>query len=224
MAQGLTVDWLGRVPYGDALARQEQAVAARRSGASGDRLLLLEHPRVITLGRSARPENLRTPRAELAAKGVELHEVARGGDVTYHGPGQLVGYTIVDLQARGMADVHAFLRQIEATLIAALAELGVAGATRAGMTGVFVAGSPPPRKLASIGLGLRGWITWHGFALNATLDPADFDDIVPCGLHGVEMTAVARERERGGALPEPAAALFDRTRAAVARAFEASLA
>jgi lipoyl(octanoyl) transferase len=224
MAQGLTVDWLGRVPYGEALLRQEAAVAERRSGASGDRLLLLEHPRVITLGRSARPENLRTPRAELAAKGVELREVARGGDVTYHGPGQLVGYTIVDLQARGMADVHAFLRQIEAALIDALAELGVAGAAVPGRTGVFVAGSRPPRKIASIGLGLRRWITWHGFALNATLDPADFGDIVPCGLHDVEMTAVARERERGGAPAEPAAALFDRTRACVARAFEASLA
>ena len=126
MAHGLTVDWLGRVPYGAALARQEAAVAERRSGGSGDRLLLLEHPPVITLGRSARAENLLTPRDELARKGVALHEVARGGDVTYHGPGQLMGYTIVDLQARGMPDVHAFLRLIETTLIEALAELGVA--------------------------------------------------------------------------------------------------
>jgi lipoyl(octanoyl) transferase len=224
MAHGLTVDWLGRVPYGEALTRQEAAVAARRSGASGDRLLLLEHPPVITLGRSARAENLKTPRAELARKGTALHEVARGGDVTYHGPGQLVGYTIVDLQARGMPDVHQFLRLIEATLIEALAGFGVAGDVRPGMTGVFVAGSQPPRKLVSIGLGLRGWVTWHGFALNATLDPADFGDIVPCGLHGVEMTAVAREREQGGAPAEPAAALFDRIRAGVAGAFERALA
>ena len=224
MAHGLTVDWLGRVPYGAALARQEAAVAERRSGGSGDRLLLLEHPPVITLGRSARAENLLTPRDELARKGVALHEVARGGDVTYHGPGQLMGYTIVDLQARGMPDVHAFLRLIETTLIEALAELGVAGGTEPGKTGVFVAGSQPPRKLASIGLGLRGWVTWHGFALNATLDPADFGDIVPCGLHGVEMTSVARERERGGAPAEPAAALFDRARACVARAFARALA
>jgi lipoate-protein ligase B len=223
MAHGLTVDWLGRVPYGEALARQEAAVAARRSGASGDRLLLLEHPPVITLGRSTRPENLKTSREELARKGTELHEVARGGDVTYHGPGQLMGYTIVDLSARGMPDVHAFLRLIEATLIEALAELGVAGGTEPGKTGVFVAGTQPPRKIASIGLGLRGWVTWHGFALNATLDPADFGDIVPCGLHGVEMTAIARERERGGAPSEPAAALFERTRKAVAHAFERSL-
>lgn len=224
MAQGLTVDWLGRVPYGEALARQQEALAARRAGVSGDRLLLLEHPPVITLGRNSRPENLLTPRAALAARGVELHEVARGGDVTYHGPGQLVGYTIVDLAARGLADVHAFLRQIEAALVEALAGLGVAGGTEPGMTGVFVAGTRPPRKIASIGLGLRGWVTWHGFALNATLDPADFGDIVPCGLYGVEMTSVARELERGGAAPEAPGALFERTRASVACAFEASLA
>jgi lipoate-protein ligase B len=218
MAHALQIDWLGRVPYGDALRRQEEAVEARRSGAAGDRLLLLEHPPVVTLGRSARPENLRTDRAALRARGVEVHEVARGGDVTYHGPGQLVGYLVVDLAARGLADAHAFLRTIEAALAEALAALGVAADARAGMTGVFAAGSEPPRKLASIGLGLRGWITWHGFALNVDTDPRDFGDIVPCGLHGVAMTSVAREL--GGADP----ALFARAREAVARAFAERLA
>jgi lipoate-protein ligase B len=218
MGDGLDIDWLGRVPYGAALERQARAVEARRAGASGDRLLLLEHPPVVTLGRSAREENLRTPRAALAAKGVEVHEVARGGDVTYHGPGQLVGYLIVDLAARGLPDAPAFLRTIEAGLVAALGALGVAADTRAGMTGVFVAGSAPPRKLASIGVGLRGWISWHGFALNVTVDPAAFGDIVPCGLHQVRMTSLARE------LPEPRPGLFDEARGAVARAFAERLA
>jgi lipoate-protein ligase B len=214
VAQGIQIDWLGRVPYGDALALQHEAVAARRAGGCGDRLLLLEHPPVVTLGRSSRPENLLTPRAQLLARGVEVHEVARGGDVTYHGPGQLVGYAIVDLAARGLADVHAFLRALEASLVQAAGELGVAAGTLPGMTGVFVAGSAPPRKLASIGVGMRRWVTFHGFALNATLDPADFGDIVPCGLHGVEMTSLARE------LGEPAgAAFFERARAAVTRVF-----
>lgn len=219
MAQGIQVDWLGRVAYGEALELQQAAVEARRAGACGDRLLLLEHPPVVTLGRSTRPENLLTPRAELLARGVELHEVARGGDVTYHGPGQLVGYVIVDLAARGLTDVHAFLRALEDALIAAVGRLGIAAGTLSGMTGVFVAGSAPPRKLASIGLGLRGWVTWHGFALNATLDPADFGDIVPCGLHGVEMTSLARELAAPGD-----AALFARTRDAVASVFAERLA
>jgi lipoate-protein ligase B len=214
VAQGIQIDWLGRVAYGDALELQREAVDARRAGACGDRLLLLEHPPVVTLGRSTKPENLRTPRAELRARGVEVHEVARGGDVTYHGPGQLVGYAIVDLAARGLADVHAFLRALEAVLAEAAGRLGVAAGTLPGMTGVFVLGAAPPRKLASIGLGLRGWVTWHGFALNATLDPADFGDIVPCGLHAVQMTSLARELGLPGD-----AALFERTRAAVAGVF-----
>jgi lipoate-protein ligase B len=218
MSDGLDIDWLGRVPYADALERQARAVEARRAGASGDRLLLVEHPPVVTLGRSAREANLRTPRAALAARGVEVHEVARGGDVTYHGPGQLVGYLIVDLAARGIADAPAFLRAIEAGLVAALGALGLAADTRPGMTGVFVAASVPPRKLASIGVGLRGWITWHGFALNVTSGPEDFADIVPCGLAGVAMTSLACE------LGAPRPALFEDARAAVARAFAERLA
>ncbi len=218
MALGVQIDWLGRVPYGDALRLQERAVAARRAGACGDRLLLLEHPPVITLGRSARPEHLLTPRAALRVRGVEVHEVARGGDVTWHGPGQLVGYAIVDLAARGMPDAHAFLRTIETALVEALAALGVAAGARAGMTGVFVAGAEPPRKLASIGLGLRGWVTWHGFALNVTAGPEDFRDIVACGLHQVAMTSLARETGRS----DPG--LFEAARGAVGAAFRERLA
>jgi lipoate-protein ligase B len=186
---------LGRIPYGEALARQQALVEAHRGRRGRDALLLLEHPPVVTLGRSARPENLRWPRERFAAEGVELFEVPRGGDVTWHGPGQLVGYPILDLDARGARDVHAYLRDLEAVLIEALAGLGVAACTRAGMTGVFAAAAPPdaPRKLASIGVGVRGWITWHGFALDVDCDLAGFDCIVPCGLSGVAMSSVARE-------------------------------
>jgi lipoate-protein ligase B len=219
MASRLAVEWHGRVAYADALALQQRRVAALRAGEAGDALLLLEHPPVVTLGRSAREENLRVPRRELAARGVELHEVARGGDVTWHGPGQLVGYAIVDLAARGRADVHRFLRDLEGGLCDALAKLGLACDARDGMTGVFVAGSAPPRKIASIGIGLRGWVSWHGFALNVNPDLAGFDAIVPCGLRGVEMTSVARELD--AAAP---ADLFAAVREAVGEAFERRLA
>ena len=196
---------------------RSRSARSRSGGAAPDTLLLLEHPPVVTLGRSARPEHLLAPPAALAARGIELHRVARGGDVTYHGPGQLVGYAIVDLAARGRPDVTAFLRRIEAVLCAALAELGVAAYTRPGWTGVFAspASAGPPRKIASIGIGLRGWVTWHGFALNVSLDPAAFDVIVPCGLREVAMTSV--ERELGHARPP---ALELRARELVARHFE----
>lgn len=218
MGTELAVDWLGRVPYREALELQEKAVEARRRGAAGDRLLLLEHPPVITLGRSADGGNVRTHPAALAARGVEVVSVARGGDVTWHGPGQLVGYLVLDLAARGEPDVHRHLRGIEAALVDAVATLGIRAGTLAGMTGVYVEPSQPPRKLASIGVGLRGWVTWHGFALNATNPPEDFADIVPCGLHQVEMTSVARELGRDGT-----PALFEAVREAVAASFRRRL-
>ncbi|MCP3985452.1 MAG: lipoyl(octanoyl) transferase LipB [bacterium] len=214
----LQIDWLGRVPYGRALDLQKQAVEDRCAGRTGDRLLLLEHPPVVTFGRSGKPENLLVSEAELQARGIELHHVARGGDVTFHAPGQLVGYGIVDLAARGKPDVVAWLRKIESCLLEALAELGVSGAPEPGKTGVFVAGAHPLRKLASIGVGVRRWVAYHGFALNVTLDPASFDVIVPCGLEGVSMTSVARELDVA-ATP----ALFTRSRQAVADAFAREL-
>lgn len=191
----LDCQWLGRVPYREAVKLQEEAVAARLSGGP-DRLLLLEHPPVVTLGRSAKPENLRLSPAEYSERGIERVEAARGGDVTYHAPGQLVGYLIVDLAAGGTPDVGRHLRAIEAALCDALRTLGVPPATREGYTGVFVddPAGPRPRKIASIGVGVRRWISWHGFALNTTLDLAGFDVIVPCGLSDIEMTSVARER------------------------------
>jgi lipoate-protein ligase B len=212
------VSWLGTVPYAEALALQEEAVAARRAGRAPDRLLLLEHPPVVTLGRGAAPAHLLASPAELAARGVEVHRVARGGGVTWHGPGQLVGYPIVDLRALGRPDAHAWLRALEAALIDAAGALGVAAGRRPGLTGVFVGNGPLPRKLASIGVGLRGWVSWHGFALNVTADLAGFRDLVPCGLHGVEMTSLALELG-AGAMPD----LPRRSRDAVARGFERAL-
>lgn len=225
MAHALETEWLGTLPYGAALERQLAAVEARRAGGP-DRLLLLEHPPVVTLGRSAKAGNLLTPRAALAARGVEVHEVARGGDVTWHGPGQLVGYLVADLAARGAPDVSLWLRGIEGCLIEALAALAVPARRIAGMTGVFVRGAAArPRKIASIGVGLKGWITYHGFALNVTPDLAGFGDIVPCGLAGVAMTSLARELGREAALGSAAErALFCEARERVAAAFGRALA
>jgi lipoyl(octanoyl) transferase len=220
MGDAISVEWLGRVPYGEALALQEAAVADRVEGRTADRLLLLEHPPVVTFGRSAKPGHLLIGEEGLRQRGVELFEVARGGDVTYHAPGQLVGYPIVDLSPVGRRDVHAFLRELEAGLIDALETWSIPACRVAGRTGVFVDRSRsrrprgPQRKIASIGIGLRRWVTWHGFALNVDLDLAGFDAIVPCGLSDVVMTSVARELaiERGedegthaGALPNASA-------------------
>ncbi len=223
MAPELRIEWLGRVPYREALELQEKRVEARLLGATGDALLLLEHPPVVTLGRSAKPQNLRLGRDGLAARGIAVHSVRRGGDVTYHGPGQLVGYPILDLEARGAPDVHRYLRDLEFALVDALDALGVRARAIDGYTGVYVDPGPGDtsrkRKLASIGVGVRRWVTYHGFALNVTLDPRAFDPIVPCGLDDVDMTSVARELARGA---EAAVApdLDVRARAAVAAAFE----
>jgi lipoyl(octanoyl) transferase len=215
----LRTQWLGCLPYAEALERQQQAVAARRAGSGPDVLLLLEHPPVVTLGRGSREAHLLCSREALAARGVEVYEVSRGGDVTYHAPGQLVGYPILDLAARGARDVHGYLRELEAALCDALDELGVPPRLIEGYTGVFAAPASgaapgPARKLASIGVGLRGWVTYHGFALNVDLDLAGFASVVPCGLRDIEMSSVAREL--GSATPP---ALAARAREAVTRAF-----
>jgi len=213
MTTELAIEWLGAVPYAEGLERQRKCLDGVRSGARPEVVLLLEHPPVVTLGRSAHAEHLLESPAALAQRGVEVHEVARGGDVTWHGPGQLVGYPILDLGARDRRDVHRYLRDLEAALVEAVAELGVTATVVDGMTGVFVATSDPPRKLASIGVGLRGWVTCHGFALNVEPDLAGFGAIVPCGLHGVEMTSLARELGQGAP-----ADLSARARAAVGKA------
>ena len=185
----LLVTDLRTMPYADALALQRAVDRARISGEIGeDLLLLVEHPPVVTLGRSSKERHLLASPALLAARGVELFEVERGGDVTFHGPGQLVGYPIVDLK-RHKQDLHWYLRQVEEALIRAVAPLGIIGERSAGYTGVWTQG----RKLASIGVHARDWVTWHGFALNVTTDLSYFDLIVPCGIAAVEMTSVARE-------------------------------
>ncbi|GAC1515080.1 MAG: lipoyl(octanoyl) transferase LipB [Gemmatimonadaceae bacterium] len=186
----------GTVPYGDALALQRHLACARITGEiPHDVLLLLEHPPVITMGRSTKAGHLTTELSVLATRGVAVYEAERGGDVTFHGPGQLVGYPIVALR-RHRQDLHWYLRQVEETLIIALRELGLPSERRDGFTGVWTRGAQDdgtPRKIASIGVHARDWVTWHGFALNVTTDLSYFDLIVPCGIAGVQMTSVARE-------------------------------
>jgi lipoate-protein ligase B len=185
----LAVIGLGRMAYGEALALQRDLAQRRIQGSlEHDLLLLVEHPPVVTLGRGSHAEHLVAPKEFLAAKGVELFEVERGGDVTYHGPGQLVGYPIYDL-SQHRKDLHWFLRALEECLIASLRDFGVPGERRAGYTGVWTAG----RKIASIGIHVRQWVTWHGFALNVMTDLSLFDLIVPCGIPDVTMTSIQKE-------------------------------
>ena len=198
----------GRVPYDRALDWQRTLAAARIDGRlEADVLLLLEHPPVVTLGRTAREAHV------LRSDDLEVVEVERGGDVTFHGPGQLVGYPIFDLRSPPYRqDLHWYLRTLEDALIVALAELGIPAERNAGYTGVWTRG----RKIASIGVHVKQWVTWHGFALNVTTDLAQFERIVPCGIPGVEMTSVERETGKGNGETE----LWDEAVAAVVRGFE----
>lgn len=215
----LLVADLGTLPYAEALALQRAVARARISGAfEDDVLLLMEHPPVVTLGRASKDAHLLASRDVLASRGVELHEVERGGDVTFHGPGQLVGYPIIDLK-RHKQDLHWYLRQVEEAIIRALAPLGIAGERSTGFTGVWTSG----RKIASIGVHARDWVTWHGFALNVTTDLSFFDLIVPCGIAAVEMTSVSGELARKVVVPSHARdlllALAQTVRSNVARSF-----
>ena len=177
------------MPYGEALDLQRSIARDRISGAiSQDVLLLVEHPPVVTLGRSSKEKHLTASPEFLQAHGVELFEVERGGDVTFHGPGQLVGYPIVDLK-RHRQDLHWYLRMLEAVLINTLADYRIPAERNTSYTGVWTGG----KKIASLGVHARDWVTWHGFALNVTTDLSFFDLIVPCGISGVIMTSIARE-------------------------------
>jgi lipoate-protein ligase B len=183
---------LGRRAYAEVLELQRDAARARIDGSlAQDTLLLVEHHPVVTLGRSSKDAHLLADKAALAARGVELFEVERGGDVTFHGPGQLVGYPIVDLK-RHKQDLHWYLRQVEEILIRALATLGIPAERVPKYTGVWTKG----RKIASIGVHARDWVTWHGFALNVSTELSYFDLIVPCGIPEVQMTSVERELSR----------------------------
>jgi lipoyl(octanoyl) transferase len=185
----LLVVQLGRLAYGEALEFQRAVSLARITGAvPDDVLLLVEHPPVVTLGRSTKGDNLHISEALLTARGVERFEVERGGDATFHGPGQLVGYPIVDLKQHTQ-DLHWYLRQVEESLIVALAGFGIEAGRVTKYTGVWTDG----RKLASIGVHARDWVTRHGFALNVHTDLSYFDLFVPCGIADVVMTSVGRE-------------------------------
>ncbi len=185
----LAVVDLGRRPYGEVLELQRDLCRRRMSGDLADDLLLLvEHEPVVTLGRGTREASLPLPVDAIRRRGVEVFEVERGGDVTFHGPGQLVGYPILDLTGHRQ-DLHWYLRTLEQALIAALGALGIAAERNPGLTGVWTRG----RKIASIGIHVKQWVTLHGFALNVTTDLGYFDLIVPCGIQGVSMTSVARE-------------------------------
>ena len=168
---------LGRMGYAAALGVQRELVERRKRGEVADQLLFVEHPHVITMGRNGRSENMLAPPELLARAGVEFHETDRGGDVTYHGPGQIVGYPILDLR-EWKRDVVSYVRGIEQTIIDALEQFGIQSGRVAGATGVWVSGA----KVAAIGVHISRWITSHGFALNVDTDLSYFQYIVPCGL------------------------------------------
>ncbi len=207
----LEVHDLGRRAYRPVLELQRELCRQRMAGTiDRDLLLLVEHDPVITLGRGTRATSLPVPAAGLAAQGFEVVEVERGGDVTVHEPGQLVGYPILDLSAH-RPDLHWYLRQLEATLIQALGTLGVPAERNPGLTGVWTRG----RKIASLGIHVKQWITFHGFALNVVNDLRGFSLVVPCGIGGVTMTSVGRELGPG----QDPARTWERARGAVVSAF-----
>ena len=193
MARPLDVRRLGRIDYQAGLDLQKELVEERRAGRIGDTLLLLEHPPVITLGVKTRlgPTNIVASAEQLEAEGVAVFETGRGGDVTYHGPGQLVGYPIFDLRP-DRQDVHRYVRDLEEVLIRGVKTFGIDGGRVAGLTGVWV--GPPGRedKLAAIGVRISRWITSHGFALNVGTDLSHFDLIVPCGITDRGVTSLER--------------------------------
>jgi lipoyl(octanoyl) transferase len=209
-SRALDVRRLGVVPYAEALALQRSLVEDRRAGRVGDTLLLVEHPHVLTLGvrgDGGRSHILATADA-LASRGVDVFEAGRGGDVTYHGPGQLVGYPIIDLNP-GRRDVHRYVRDLEEVLIRTAADYGIAAGRIDGLTGVWVG----EEKLAAIGVRIARWITSHGFALNVTTNLDYFSLIVPCGIPDRGVTSISKLLGRQVALDEVAtrvAAHFDK--------------
>jgi len=200
-ARSLDVRRLGLVDYGEALAIQAALVEDRRAGRVGDTLLLLEHPPVITLGARTRGQsaNVTASPDELAAAGIRTWDAGRGGDVTYHGPGQLVGYPILDLRP-DRCDVHRYVRDLEEVLIRAVATFGVEGRRVNGLSGVWVGEAGREEKVAAIGVRISRWITSHGFALNVGVDLDHFRLIVPCGIADRGVTSLARVLGRAVAM------------------------
>jgi lipoyl(octanoyl) transferase len=186
-----TVDW-GRTPYADAKRRQEEWVARRIAGESGDTLVFTEHDPVFTVGlRTGAENNLIWDQAALVKNGVEVIKTNRGGDITFHGPGQVVGYPIVSLNPR--PDLHAYLRFLEEVMIRSIGTLGLAASRNPGKTGIWLG----PRKIAAIGVAVRRWVAYHGFALNVSTDLGYFQGIVPCGISAADGTVTSMEAELG---------------------------
>ena len=206
-ARELTVRKLGRVRYADALELQAQLVADRQAGRIGDTLLLLEHEPVFTLGRNARRDHVLLPEAELRARGFEMFEVGRGGDVTHHGPGQVVGYPILDLSP-DRRDVHRYVRDLEEVMIRVCADYGTVASRIAGLTGAWVGDA----KIGAIGVRIARWVTSHGFAFNVANDLGPFRLIVPCGIRGRGVTSVEQVLGHPVAVDEAISRLVERFR------------
>ena len=187
----LTIRRLGRIAYGQGLDIQAQLVAERQAGAIPDTLLLLEHDPVFTLGRNAKQENVLFPAQALRARGFDVYESGRGGDVTYHGPGQLVGYPILDL-APDRRDVHRYVRDLEEVMIRTCAAYGLTASRVQGLTGCWLGQD----KIGAIGVRIARWVTSHGFAFNVTTDLAPYRLIVPCGIKDRGVTSLERQLDR----------------------------
>lgn len=184
---------LGRVRYGEAVALMEQRVEDRTAGRAGDTLFLLEHEPVLTMGRRADAANIVVPRALLEERGIEVHETGRGGDVTYHGPGQIVGYPVLDLRP-DRCDVRCYVRDLEEVMIRTASSYGVTAGRVPGLIGAWI---DDRRKLGAIGVRISRWVTSHGFALNVTTELDAFSLIVPCGIRDRGVTSLAAELGRG---------------------------
>ena len=199
----LVIEWLGRMSYREAWQRQRSLVVARDADQVADTLLLVEHDPVLTLGRHASDEHVLTSPAELERRGIEVIRVERGGEVTYHGPGQLVAYPIVRLHDRGIL-LRPFVRALESAMADVAESYGLEAAARPGYPGVWVEPSGPrPRKLGALGLRVERGITFHGVALNVSTRLADFALIDPCGMAGLDVTSIARELGWQGQAAEP---------------------
>ena len=210
--------WLGRMAYRDAWALQKRLAGERADGRIGDRLLLVEHPPVLTLGRQADPSHVLASPAELERRGIEVLRVERGGEVTYHGPGQLVAYPILALSRRGVL-LRPLVRALEAAMVETCAAFGVAAARREGHPGCWIDPMGAPRKIGALGIRVERGVSYHGIALNVDPDLADFALIDPCGMPGLVSTSIAVEAGRPHEQPstdtvERAASVFARVLAA----------
>jgi lipoyl(octanoyl) transferase len=215
----LEARWLGRIDYRAAWDLQHDVVARRQRGEAPDTLLLLEHPPVLTLGRQSDPAHVLAPPEGLAREGIEVIRVERGGEVTYHGPGQLVAYPIVRLADRGLL-LRPFVRALEDAMADLAATWGIAAGSRAGYPGCWVEPHAPlPRKIGALGLRVERGVTYHGIAFNVTTDLRHYALIDPCGMPGLSVTSVARELGWQGAAAEPSAGSVE----SAATRFEAAL-